>query len=233
MGLKATYKDIKRLLYRRLYMSKQKERSIADQFHIMYYDAFLFGKTWGESHFMGTHIKKFPFDTWIYQEMLHELKPDLIIECGTYKGGNALYLASLLDFMQKGEIVTIDIVDYPDKPKHPRITYLTGSTLAPEILQVLDEKAKGKASVLVILDDDHSCDHVLKEMEIYQRYVTPGNYMIVEDSNVNGHPVFPEHGPGPYEAIEKFMRSNDAFIIDKDRERYYMTANPNGYLRKK
>lgn len=233
MGFRSEYLNLKRLFYRRLYMSKSKEKSITDQFHIMYYDAFLFGKTWGESHFMGTHIKKFPFDTWIYQEMLYELKPDLIIECGTYKGGNALYLASLLDFMQKGEIVTIDIIDYPDKPKHSRITYLTGSTLAPEILQTVAERAKGKQSVLVILDDDHSCDHVFNEMQVYKDFVTQGNYMIVEDSNVNGHPVFPEHGPGPYEAIEKFMRINNEFEIDKARERYYMTANPNGYLRKK
>jgi len=233
MGLRSEYKNIKRLLYRRLYLSRRKERSIADQFHIMYYDAFLFGKTWGESHFMGTHIKKFPFDTWIYQEMLYEIKPDLIIECGTYKGGNALYLACLLDFLKKGEILTIDIENYPEKPQHPRINYLHGSTLAPEILEQVQARVSNAKTVLVILDDDHSCNHVLKEMEIYGKYVTQGSYMIVEDSNVNGHPVFPEHGPGPYEAIEQYMKTHRDFEIDKDRERYYMTANPNGYLRKK
>ena len=167
------------------------------------------------------------------QEMLYELKPDLIIECGTYKGGNALYLACLLDFMNKGEIISIDIVDYENKPKHPRITYLTGSTVAPEILSILDERSKNKESVLVILDDDHSRDHVLNEMKIYSKYVTKGNYMIVEDSNVNGHPVFPEFGPGPYEAIEDFIKINNEFETDKSREKFYMTANPNGYLKKK
>lgn len=233
MGFRSEYHNLKRLFYRKLYLSSKKERSIIDQFHIMYYDSFLFGKTWAESTFMGTHIKKFPFDTWIYQEMLYELKPDLIIECGTYKGGNALYLACLLDFMNKGEIISIDIVDYENKPRHPRITYLTGSTIAPEILSILDERTKNKNSVLVILDDDHTRDHVLKEMHIYGKYVTRGNYMIVEDSNVNGHPVYPEFGPGPYEAIEDFMKSNKEFEIDKSREKFYMTANPNGYLKKK
>jgi cephalosporin hydroxylase len=75
--------------------------------------------------------------------------------------------------------------------------------------------------------------HVLREMEIYSQLVTRGSYMIVEDSNVNGHPIMPNWGDGPFEAIEEFLKHNDSFEIDKECEKYYMTFNPNGYLKKK
>ncbi len=87
--------------------------------------------------------------------------------------------------------------------------------------------------VLVILDSDHSCDHVLNEMRAWKDVVPAGGYMIVEDSNVNGHPARPDHGPGPMEAINAFMMENDQFEIDLSKEKFFMTQNPRGYLRKK
>lgn len=232
MSIKSEFLKIQSLIYRRLYLSKKSEKDISDRFHSLFYDSFLFGKTWSESTWMGTHIKKCPFDTWMYQEILFEVKPDLIIECGTYKGGSAYFLATLCDLMNKGKIITIDIEDHPNKPVHNRITYLTGSTLAPDILNKLDLEVAGKETVLVILDDDHTCDHVYKEMLAYDKYVTKGSYLLVEDSNINGHPVYPEFGPGPYEAIDKFMKINANYIIDKTKEKFYVTFNPNGYLKK-
>ena len=86
--------------------------------------------------------------------------------------------------------------------------------------------------VLVILDSDHNMPHVLKEMEIYSEFVTKGSYMIVEDSNVNGHPIMPNWGPGPFEAIQRFLEENNSFEVDKNREKFYMSFNPNGYLKK-
>jgi cephalosporin hydroxylase len=74
--------------------------------------------------------------------------------------------------------------------------------------------------------------HVLKEMNIYCDFVTPDSYMIVEDSNINGHPIMPNWGDGPFEAIQEFLNHNDSFEIDKNCEKFYMTFNPNGYLKK-
>lgn len=232
MSLRSELLAIRSLIYRRLYMSRKKENKVVDEFHGLFYDSFLFSKTWGESTWLGTHIKKCPFDTWMYQEILYEVKPDLIIECGTYKGGSAYYLATLCDLMQKGEILTIDVIDHPGKPQHPRISYLTGSTLDEQILSQVRARAAHAQTVLVILDDDHSRDHVYKELKVYADLVTLNSYLLVEDSNVNGHPVYPEHGPGPYEAIEQFMQEDDRFTIDKSREKFYVTFNPNGYLRR-
>ena len=90
-----------------------------------------------------------------------------------------------------------------------------------------------KRCVLVVLDSAHTCDHVLAEMRAYHAMVTPGSYMIVEDSNVNGHPVWPAHGPGPMEAIEAFLQENSDFIVDRDAEKFLLTFNPSGYLWKK
>jgi cephalosporin hydroxylase len=87
--------------------------------------------------------------------------------------------------------------------------------------------------VLVILDSDHSRDHVLDELRIYSRWVTPGSYLIVEDTNVNDHPALPEHGPGPMEALEEFLAETDEFEIDAPREKFFLTFNPRGFLRKR
>jgi cephalosporin hydroxylase len=86
---------------------------------------------------------------------------------------------------------------------------------------------------MVILDSDHSRDHVLGELRIYGKMVTRGQYLIVEDTNINGHPALPEFGPGPMEALDLYLKEDDAFEIDPSREKFYMTFNPRGYLRRR
>ena len=83
--------------------------------------------------------------------------------------------------------------------------------------------------VLVILDSDHSKKHVLEEINIYGPMVTVGSYMIVQDTNINGHPVYPEFGPGPWEALDEFLSSNRQFQSDKNCERLMFTMHPRGY----
>ncbi len=86
---------------------------------------------------------------------------------------------------------------------------------------------------MVILDSDHSRDHVLRELELYSPLVTPGCYLVVEDTNVNGHPVSPEFGPGPMEAVEAFLETTNDFEVDRSREKLLLTFNPSGYLRRR
>jgi len=90
----------------------------------------------------------------------------------------------------------------------------------------MDEKA------IVILDSDHGKEHVLDELRIYSRFVSRDSYLIVEDTNLNGHPVNPDFGPGPMEAVQDFLKNNDQFIIDKSREKFYLTFSPGGFLRR-
>jgi cephalosporin hydroxylase len=214
---------------RESWVTRRPKRWIVDDFHTLYYK--LEPQTWGNTKWFGTDTLKCPFDLWTYQEILHEVQPDLIIETGTWGGGSALFLASICDLIDRGRIVTIDIEEKP-RPKHPRITYVLGSSTSPEIVQRVRSMIGAGERVLVILDSDHSRDHVLRELEMYSDLVSPGSYLIVEDSNVNGHPVSPLHGPGPMEALHDFLIKEHRFEIDRTREKFLMTFNPNGYLRK-
>src|SRR3712207_4401031 len=168
---------------------------------------------------------------WIYQEILFETKPGFVIETGTAHGGSALFLAHMCDLLGKGRIVTIDIEEKPDRPSHDRITYLKGSSTSEEILFKV-RKLVGDTDALVVLDSDHSKDHVLAELRAYSRFVKEGGYLIVEDTNVNGHPVLQNFGPGPMEAVEEFVEENRGFFVDEGKEKFLMTFNPRGYLKK-
>ncbi|MEK6274697.1 MAG: CmcI family methyltransferase [Actinomycetota bacterium] len=205
------------------------EPGVTEAFHRLYYDT----SVWKDTYWLGVPTQKCPLDLWIYQEILHEVKPDLIIETGTAHGGSAYYLASLMDLVGRGEVVTVDIHPIEGRPAHPRITYVTGSSTADEVVQEVERLAEGHERVLVILDSDHSRDHVLDELRIYNRFVTPSSYLIVEDTNVNGHPVLPEHGPGPREALDDFLAETDGLEVDTSREKFFMTFNPRGFLRKR
>ncbi len=221
-----------RQLLHRLYISRGRERTVLDEFHKLYYYSNNAGKTWSDTWWQGTQVLKCPLDLWIYQEIIFRTKPDLIIETGTYKGGTAHFFASMCDLNERGEVITIDIEEYPGRSTHPRITYLHGSSTDEAIVHGVSSKAKGKDSILVILDSDHSMAHVRRELELYAPHVTAGNYVIAEDTNINGNPVLPESGPGPNEAIIDFLRTHKEFEVDRSMEKLLMTFNPGGYLKK-
>ena len=212
-------------------LTDEMRQGIINNFHQHYYDLGGKGGTWTNTRWFGTLVAKCPFDLWVYQEIIHEIRPDLIVETGTATGGSALFMANICDLLQSGRILTVDVAEQP-RPKHSRVKYVTDSSISPAFVKQVEEECKHAKTVLVVLDSDHSRSHVLAEMRLFHRFVTTGSYLIVEDSNVAGHPVFPEHGPGPYEAIDDFMRENRDFEIDLDRQKFMVTFNPNGYLKK-
>lgn len=224
---------LRHLALNRLYMGRRARRDIVDEFHRLYYDSKSFGETWGDTRWLGVQTLKCPFDLWIYQEIISDLRPDLIIETGTFDGGSAFYLASVCDMLGHGEIITVDIEDVPGRPVHDRITYVIGSSVSDEAVAAVAAKAAGQKTVLVLLDSDHTQQHVLAELRRYHGFVTPGSYIVVEDTNINGHPVLPGLGPGPMEAVDAFLGENTDFEIDPTRERFMLTFNPRGYLRRK
>jgi cephalosporin hydroxylase len=206
------------------------EAGIVWAFHRLYYSSG--SQTWSNTYWLGAKTQKCPLDLWIYQEILHELRPAAIVETGTANGGSALYLASVCDLLGHGEVMTIDI-EQRDRPSHARVTYVSGSSTAPEVTARVEEFIGGRSPVLVILDSDHARDHVLRELHLYAPLVTPGSYVVVEDTNVNGHPVDPDHGPGPMEAVREFLRESDAFVVDRARQKFLLTFNPDGFLRRR
>lgn len=176
---------------------------------------------------------KCPLDLWVYQEIVFEVRPRLIIETGTFAGGSALYLAWLCESLGQGEIISVDLDPQPNLPQHRKIRYLTGSSTDGDIFQQVRTEANKGGPVLVILDSDHSYGHVARELELYSALVSEGSYLIVEDTNVNGHPTLPSFGPGPMEAVNEFLARDNRFEVDGSREKFFMTFNPNGYLKRR
>jgi cephalosporin hydroxylase len=179
----------------------------------------MFRSTW-----LGVQAVKNPCDAWVYQEMIFSLKPDLIIETGSYMGGGALFLASILDLVGKGQVISMDVRDHP-KPDHPRIEWLTCNSVQSAVVNDIHIKAK-KKNVLLILDSDHDDTHVIKELNAYQDLVQAGGYIIVEDT------WWKPGSGGPWDAVQEFLKEHPEFEIDKSKEPYGFTNNPNGFLRR-
>ena len=182
---------------------------ITRMFHMCYYNS----RIWENTFWHGHQILKCPMDMWIYQELIWKIKPDYIIETGTFRGGSALYYSHLFDLQGRGEVITIDVMERPNRPEHDRIHYLIGSSSDAEIFSQVQSMIGENKKVMVVLDSDHSRDHVVKEMQLWHSMVSQDSYMIVEDSNVNGYPVRPDFGPGPMEAINDFLQTNTIFKI--------------------
>jgi len=211
--------------YRRLYKMSLRKWQIYHQKNIAF----------EKCHWMGVSAIKNPLDAWIYQEILFEVKPDFIVEIGSAEGGTTLYLAHLLDLLDKGLVISVDIDHSNFKPRHDRIITVTGDSAAPEtVSEVFDHCRDGV--VLVIHDGDHNRDQVLKNLNIYSALVSKGSYFIVEDGVVDlfrpggSFGIYP-HG-GPLEAVEEFLKSSNQFVADRERERYLLTCNPHGFLKK-
>lgn len=202
------------------------------RFHELYY----YSRRWESTRWLGVPTYKCPLDLWVFQEILAETRPDVVVECGTALGGSALYLATVMDQLGTGRVITIDVAPRPHLPRHPRIAYLTASSVDPATLEQVRAMTRAGERTMLILDSLHARDHVLAELELLWPLVTPGCFLIVEDTNLNGHPVFtdfpPDQGPGPYEAVEEFLRRGRPFERDSSREKLLLTFNPGGYLRR-
>src|SRR6188472_3547828 len=200
---------------------------IAWDFYVRYAES----EVWMESTlWLGKPVRKTPFDLWIYQEILSRTRPDVIIETGTLFGGSALFLASICECLGNGRVISIDINPKEDLPTHPRILYLTGSSIASDVIDLVGREVADSDRVMVILDADHRDDHVIAELRAYAPLVTEGCYLIVEDTMAG----FDQErwGGGPSAAIEEYMRSNELFEIDPECEKFLMTFNPGGYFKR-
>lgn len=197
------------------------------RFHQLYY--YSASHTWQNTYWLGTPVEKCPLDIWIYQEIIYETKPEIIIETGTAGGGSALFFACICDLMGKGRVVTIDIAQ--PSLSHPRITKIVGNSVSDEVVSEVREIV-GKQTAMVSLDSNHSKSHVLREMELYSQFVSLGKYLVVEDTNINGHPVLHTYGDGPFEAVEEFLRTRKDFEVDRTREKFLLTFSPAGFLKR-
>jgi cephalosporin hydroxylase len=195
------------------------------------------GNTVFENRWLGVKTLQNPNDVWITQEILFEVKPDFLVETGTLFGGSAALWAMILEQINPAaRVITIDIKDRVTEAKkldifRRKVDFLIGSSTDPEIVAEVRRRTKGK-KIVVLLDSAHEKDHVLNELEAYSPLVAVGSYLIVQDTVVNGHPIWPNFGPGPHEAVEEFLATNDQFEPDHSRERLLLTLCRDGYLKR-
>ncbi|MDA8768034.1 cephalosporin hydroxylase family protein, partial [Planktomarina temperata] len=208
------------------------ELQIVENFHNLYFR--LLEKRSGlQISWLGHQTGKVPSDLWLYQEILTQHKPDLIIETGTHWGGSALFLATICSLINHGEVLSIDLYHKDPLPNHERITYLQGSSVSEEVQKKVTEIVGKNKKVLVILDSDHTKNHVEQELSFYSKFIQKGDLLIVEDTFLGGHPSHEEYGEGPTEAIISFLQNNNDFYIDKSFEKFLFTLNYGGFLKRK
>lgn len=181
----------------------------------------------------GRKLLKYPDDIMAYQMILVATKPDLLIETGTWEGASALFFAHMFDLIGHGRVLSIDIQPRASYlVKHPRITYLTESSVSPATADTVADMAQGKRC-MVTLDSQHDYEHVMKELALYHPCVSAGCYLVVEDTNLNGHPIRGSFGPGPYEAVESFLEEHgDIFEQPPEWNDRILTTSPGGWLRR-
>jgi cephalosporin hydroxylase len=185
-----------------------------------------------KTRYFGIKTLKNPLDFWVYQEILHEVRPDVIIEIGNYRGGSALALAHLCDALGGGRVIGVDINhrEVPDiVRKHPRVTLLEGD--ATQMIDRVRQLVGADDRVLIIEDSSHTYENTLRVLRAYSGLVSPGSYLIVEDS-ICHHGLDVGPSPGPYEAVEAFVAETDDFEIERERESFLITWNPKGFLRR-
>jgi cephalosporin hydroxylase len=211
-------------------MSKE---DVIREFNQIYYKS----GAWVRSKWMGIQTEQNPCDMWTIQEIIWKTKPDFIVETGTLEGGSTLFFAMMLaQVNENGRVISVDIDPRIERASQfqifkDRVEVIKGDSVSPEVINKIAERVKGR-SVLVTLDSDHKKDHVAKELQLYSKFVSLNGYLIVQDTNVNGHPVAPEHGPGPMEAVMEFLKENKDFEIDRDKERHLVTHHPQGFLKR-
>jgi len=195
---------------------------------------------------MGRPIIQYPQDVVAVQEIIWRTKPDLIVETGIAHGGSVLFSASMLELLGgSGRVVAVDIDIRAHNRKeieaHPmckRVTMIEGSSVDEATAAEVRRLAQGCSNVLVMLDSNHTHEHVLRELELYSPLVTKGNYLIVFDTIVEDMPPgsYPDRpwdvGNNPKTAVREFLQKNKRFEIDRDvLDKLVLTVAPDGYLR--
>ncbi len=196
---------------------------------------------------MGRPIIQYPQDMIAMQEIIWNLKPDLIIETGIAHGGSLIYYASLLELIGNGEVlgIDIDIREYNRKEieKHSmfkRIKMIQGSSIANETFEQVKKYADGKLKIIVVLDSNHTHDHVMKELELYSPLVNTGSYIVVFDTIVEDLPegYFSQSRPwgisnNPKTAVNEFLKKNSNFVTDEMIDnKLLISVAPSGYLKR-
>lgn len=190
-------------------------------------------QAWREATWLGRPVNRYPTDLQCYQELLAKLRPGLVVLAGDDDGlgGRALFTASICDHLGHGQVVAIGRSEVAGRPQHPRITHLHGQAELDDVAAQVKALAHDQADAMVFLALGHD-QRVLEAFEHYAPLVPVGGYVVVENTIVNGRPVAAGFGAGPLEAVFQILQRHPDFVTDPTLERYTVTFNRNGYLRR-
>jgi cephalosporin hydroxylase len=196
---------------------------------------------------MGRPIIQYPQDMLAMQEIIWQVKPDLIIETGIAHGGSLIYYASLLELIGKGGVLGIDIdirehnrKEIEKHAMYKRINMIQGSSISDDTIDQVKKYVEGKRSILVCLDSNHTHEHVLNELNLYSPFVTPGSYIVAFDTIVEDLPegYFSQKRPwgisnNPKTAVDSFLAKNKNFQKDSSIDnKLLISVAPGGYLKR-
>jgi cephalosporin hydroxylase len=204
-----------------------------EAYHKWYYD----NEVWEDVRFLGVITNKSVSDMWNYQEILAELQPSLVVEFGTRFGGSALFFSVIGRAINpQMQVLSVDITHAEVVQRvhnEPSIQLMKASSTDVGVAdKILEMRRESPGKVFFILDSDHTKAHVLAELALLRRVSKPGDYLVVEDGNINGHPVLPGWGEGPTEALAAYFETYpDDYTVDVKREtKFGFTFAPSGYL---
>ena len=194
---------------------------------------------------LGRPIIQFPQDMVAVQELIWKIKPDFIIESGIARGGSLIFYASILELLNHGKIIGIDIdirkhnrIEIENHTLFKRIKLIEGSSIDDSVIHKIKKIIKDKKKIMILLDSHHTEQHVLEELEKYSPFVRSGSYVVVFDTiieNMKKHHSENRpwnHGNNPKTAVTKFLKKNKRFKIDKEiQKKLLITSCPDGYLK--
>jgi cephalosporin hydroxylase len=196
------------------------------------------------NRWFGVPVWQYPDDLLLYQEVVYETNPDIIIETGTHYGGLSLYLATLLTTVNPdGKVYTIDIDSSKLKQAleslapevrarlQDRLVILEGSSTDPKIVERIKKEIRPGSKVLVLLDADHRTDFVRQELALYAPLVTPGSYLIVNDTHLEKYYPRDAQG-GAADAVREFVAGNKQFSVDAARNKFVVSCCPGSFLKR-
>ena len=200
-----------------------------------YFRWYYHNNIWKDLNYRGVRTLKTPSDMWNYQEIICSRGVAWVIETGTRHGGSALFFADLLQNQgAEGDVITVDVSHAELQVKsHAHIRFVLGDSASPEVVKTVTRMLPAdRAPLFMILDSDHAKGHVLRELDAWVPVLRSGDYLVVEDTCVNGHPVRADFGPGPWEAVGEYLAANPGKLLhDAARERKFgFTAAPRGFF---
>jgi cephalosporin hydroxylase/predicted O-methyltransferase YrrM len=202
-----------------------------DEMRTALIEAFWRGLSWRDTRWLGQPIAAAPGDLLVYQELVASVRPDWIIQTGTTGGGRALYIASICDLIGHGSVISVSD-EKCERPEHPRVAYIDAPPHEDASASRVRDLTGESPHAMVLLGSTNGAVRLVQEFNLFAPFVPVGSYVIVENTIVNGHPVWPGYGPGPAEAVKRILAVHGDFVQDTSWEKHALTFNPGGFLRR-